>query len=137
ASYAPAATGVVVPWVSVQGNAAVMSAPLARGCKSTITVDAPTRAHVVGWPSSVIDQAADTEPRAAVSGLQLLHAGLLASANNAAMEQRSFVVMTYYLLGISWRVGCGAVIAAQWRRDGHELVCEVSCGAVIARPVVV
>jgi hypothetical protein len=78
-----------------------MSAPLAWGCKSTITVDAPTRAHVVDWPSRVIDQAADTEPRAALSGLQSLHAGLLASANNAAIEQRSFVVMTYYLVGMS------------------------------------
>ena len=29
ASYAPAATGAVVPWVAVQANAAVMSAPLA------------------------------------------------------------------------------------------------------------
>jgi hypothetical protein len=74
-------------------------------------VDAPTRAHVVGWPSREIDQAADTEPRAAVAGLQSLHAGLLASANNAAIEQRSFVVMSYYLVREIVRVGCGAVIA--------------------------
>jgi hypothetical protein len=56
---------------------------------------------VVGWPSTVIDHAADAAPRAAISGSQVPQAGLLASASNAAIEQRSFEVMTYYLLGLS------------------------------------
>jgi hypothetical protein len=55
----------------------------------------------MGWFRTVIDHAANTEPRGSVVGLQLLQAGMLASASNAAIEQRGFEVMTHYLVGVS------------------------------------
>ncbi|TMQ23035.1 MAG: hypothetical protein E6J91_00620 [Deltaproteobacteria bacterium] len=107
ASYAPAASGEVVPSVSAQPNADTVSLPLARLCRSNDTEAAPTCAHVTGWPSAVIDHAAEAEPRAAMSGPQLLHAVVLASATSAAMEQKSLELMRYDLPGLWLMVGCG------------------------------
>src|SRR5258708_6629095 len=83
ASYAPAVTSGVVPSVSVHVNADVISAPLPRLWRSKDTEAAPTCAHVVGSPSTVIDHEADAEPCATMSGGQRPQPGGLASAGRA------------------------------------------------------
>jgi hypothetical protein len=51
---------------------------------------------VVGWPNVVvIDHAADAAPRGSMSGAQVLHAVLLASAHRTEIEQNSLKLMTY------------------------------------------